>query len=540
LLASPRAFGEALADFASSYSVDPLDAGRRLLRTLVDPEVQRSGAQTFTESTPRTAAAGGVLLELFPEAKLVHMVRDGRDVACSLAARGWGPKTRREAVWWWGDRLRRADEGFAAVPQERRLVVHLEALVSARREEEYARLMGFCSLDDEAAVRSFFDTHMQSERAHVGRWRSDLSAQERDETLDAYREVLLELHADGVESAPPLDGLDAHDGGAGRNHSPRRPHAAEDVARPPAGESPLKRSVAGPIFIGGTGRSGTGVLNRLVGSHSAYRNFRELQFHSAGRGGLPSLLSGEMSLDDFVTQMRREWFEGNAGGGRGHGLRGLITREELDEALELFGGQFGDDAFGAAAELVSSVVRHRLRESGKPSWVEASPTNAHAARSLARCFPEATFLHAVRDGRDVAVSIANQPWGPSDYLSALKTWDRRLREAEEVLRALPAERVHRVQLEGLVEPGREERYEELLAFLDLRDEPAMRSYFNEQVTADRARVGRWRSELPEPERRPLDEQYRSVLAKLDRDGLMPGTGLLERVDSDTDVTSKCL
>jgi hypothetical protein len=49
------------------------------------------------EQTPETAFVLGAALRAFPEARAVHLVRDGRDVVCSLLERGWLSAERRGA-----------------------------------------------------------------------------------------------------------------------------------------------------------------------------------------------------------------------------------------------------------------------------------------------------------------------------------------------------------------------------------------------------------------------------------------------------------
>jgi hypothetical protein len=41
------------------------------------------------EQTPETAFIAPALVRAFPQGRLVHMLRDGRDVVCSLLERGW-------------------------------------------------------------------------------------------------------------------------------------------------------------------------------------------------------------------------------------------------------------------------------------------------------------------------------------------------------------------------------------------------------------------------------------------------------------------
>src|SRR3954447_4475813 len=44
-----------------------------------------------------------LISEIYPDARVVHIIRDGRDVARSLVAKNWGPDTIREAATEWRD-----------------------------------------------------------------------------------------------------------------------------------------------------------------------------------------------------------------------------------------------------------------------------------------------------------------------------------------------------------------------------------------------------------------------------------------------------
>src|SRR5262249_60734947 len=66
------------------------EAGRRFRRTL--ELVRTLGLATHlrgVEQTPETSFVIGAALDAYPEAQAVHIVRDGRDVVCSLLERGW-------------------------------------------------------------------------------------------------------------------------------------------------------------------------------------------------------------------------------------------------------------------------------------------------------------------------------------------------------------------------------------------------------------------------------------------------------------------
>jgi hypothetical protein len=97
----------------------PIDPARvptgsyvELLDWLVDEYARRQGmtGDTWVDHTPENVNYASVLLELFPRARIVHIVRDGRAVANSILPLDWGPNTVVKAAPWWQANVR---EGLA-------------------------------------------------------------------------------------------------------------------------------------------------------------------------------------------------------------------------------------------------------------------------------------------------------------------------------------------------------------------------------------------------------------------------------------------
>ena len=62
------------------------------------------------------------------------------------------------------------------------------------------------------------------------------------------------------------------------------------------------------LFIGGTGRSGTHVVAKILNSHSHFRKVpNEARFHT-DPGGFPDVLAGRTSPDLFAYRLRHYWW----------------------------------------------------------------------------------------------------------------------------------------------------------------------------------------------------------------------------------------
>ena len=270
------------------------------------------------------------------------------------------------------------------------------------------------------------------------------------------------------------------------------------------------------IFVGGVQRSGTHALAALIGAHSRFAAIpRELAFH-ADPGGLPGVIDGTISPAELVRRMRGPWWRRETYGVT-RGLFKSIPRDRLDRALETFEPAAATDPVAAGARLLRAIADPFA--DGAAGWVEMTPTTATWAGSLVRMLPDLRLVHVVRDGRDVACSIAALPWGPATPEKGLRFWAERLRAADEGARAIPPEQLHVIRLEELVLLDRERAYQRLLAFLGVADEPGMRAFFEAEITPGKAHTGRWRAELSPDDGERLTRDYHALLVELSADGV---------------------
>ena len=77
-----------------------LDALRDFCDSVFAPMLE-PGKQRLAERTPLHALHTGLIGDVYPDARIVHIVRDGRDVVRSLLAQQWGPQIVAEGAREW-------------------------------------------------------------------------------------------------------------------------------------------------------------------------------------------------------------------------------------------------------------------------------------------------------------------------------------------------------------------------------------------------------------------------------------------------------
>jgi Sulfotransferase family len=269
-----------------------------------------------------------------------------------------------------------------------------------------------------------------------------------------------------------------------------------------------------PVFMGGTGRSGTTVTAALIDRHPAYRRIRTEVKFVAVKGGLCDLAEGRTNFEAFVDRLLGEWFQR----GPTKGLQAILDRPTVEAALPELRDGLRSDPWSAGRAFTHRLLDPIAEAAGAATWIEMTPANVLAARGLFRMFPDMRLLHSVRDGRDAACSVVPMPWGPDDLDDALDWWGRKLERGFAACDALPADRVLVVQMEDLIIRDRERQYARILDFLGVDDDPAMHAFFDTRMTAAGTHAGRWRTDVPADRLAAFEAHYRRLADRLARQG----------------------
>ena len=276
------------------------------------------------------------------------------------------------------------------------------------------------------------------------------------------------------------------------------------------------------VFIGGTGRSGTHVLAQLVSRHNRYALVPvEVRFHTDA-DGFPGLLSGETTPEQFLKRMRGFWWKGFQTS-RFRGMYRFVDRERYDAALAAFEANHGDDLEGACRQLFYDVLWFRVEEESRAvALVEQSTDTVAAAGTLARVFPEAKFIHVVRDGRDASASRVAQTRGlirPRTRVQGIAWWEQRIRAIEHGADALAEGKLLTVCLDELVRLHRARvALRPLFRFLGAPVTKRTRRYFSNRMTTEEANKERWREGIPDRRAERIAAMYEEALGRLEADG----------------------
>jgi hypothetical protein len=257
------------------------------------------------------------------------------------------------------------------------------------------------------------------------------------------------------------------------------------------------------LFIVGCPRSGTTLLRRMVDAHPRIAMTRETHWipriHEEGVG----LTADGHVTSELLAHLLDDW---------------RFRRMEVDlPRLRRAVASSGGISYSRFVTIVFDLYGERR---GKPLVGDKTPGYGGKMEALHALWASARFVHIIRDGRDVCLSLHD--WRPEQFSRAAPArthdsvsaaaiwWARRVRAAREAGRALGSSLYHEVRYESLVtEPERECR--ELCRFLEVAADDAMTRFHEGRTKSTpgldakqawlppRKGLRDWRSEMPPEE-----------------------------------------
>ena len=209
-------------------------------------------------------------------------------------------------------------------------------------------------------------------------------------------------------------------------------------------------------FFVGTNGSGTTLHRAIFDSHPDLAIPGESQFIVK--------LAGHRERYETPGGFRRDLMTSDLM--RDHRFRGWGLAE--DDLLAAFGEQPPEDLSDAIRRIYGVYATRQ----GKSRYGDKTQAYIHNLPLLAELFPEARFVHAVRDGRDVALAHTD---GEAIERVAV-SWKRRVEAGRSAGDALGPDRYVESRFEDLIDDP-EKAVRRLCVFLDLEFDPRMLTYY---------------------------------------------------------------
>jgi hypothetical protein len=428
---------------------------------------------TIVEHTPEHAMIAGFIAATYPDAHLVEVVRDGRVVTHSMIN---GPGRRYRfpivAARHWAEAHRRIDDVRGTSPVH---TIHLEQLLDA--PEASVRALA-AAVDIPADAEAIEHATSIVDRARA-RYRPALGALSTAAAEQEGADVLARLGY-GEASRGRVGGVLR--AGWRVVAGIRRPSIPSPTERGTTRDAllmePLHPGAASKRFAGelivilGAPRSGTTWLEELLHTHPLV-------------AGVPQ---GETRIFWALAPL---W--------RAHARADAATRDRLTVAVRTF----CDRLLGACVDRTNLGATH---------FVEKTPAHAQLLSQIEPVYPDAWYVHIVRDGRDVARSLARMEVDGLEKLDLGEATHEWVRLNRLTMRDAPA--AHRYRMvryeELLVDPVASAC--ELLEWVGLTCDDALRARLasiagvpvSQHAGKGRVGAGKWREDLSDAQ---LDEVY---------------------------------
>lgn len=176
------------------------------------------------------------------------------------------------------------------------------------------------------------------------------------------------------------------------------------------------------------------MLGSLLGSHPRGATLPESQFKMESIRGAMLDASAGTRAQRLRHSLQSHRFTG------WHSALSMVGAEDLEK--------------GSYRQQLDLLVRAYLRATDKEDAdfiVDHTPSNKNFFLTLGELYPEARFIHMIRDGRAVANSVMQRDWGPNTSLLAAHWWQHHLALGLAAEEALGSERIRRVRYEGLLD-----------------------------------------------------------------------------------------
>lgn len=277
-----------------------------------------------------------------------------------------------------------------------------------------------------------------------------------------------------------------------------------------------------PIFIIGCDRSGTTLLRLMLNQSPVLYIPPETRF-------IKALEANKAIYGDFSQSYQRHFF-----------IRDLQTNKATSKTFTFPVFDLTVEEAATAIEKVAptdftgasqAIFQASAGKKNKQRWGDKTPHQVQDITILAQLFSTAQFVHIIRDGRDVAMSMVKAGWLDGNILNIADYWQKQVKAgiiAGKSLENSP-DRYYEITYEDLLQSP-EASLKALCAWLNLEYTPQMLQYYRNananlptehnslfqlnQKPLDASRAYAWKQKLSQQDRADFESVGGDLLQEL--------------------------
>lgn len=228
----------------------------------------------------------------------------------------------------------------------------------------------------------------------------------------------------------------------------------------------VKHTKTNPVFVIGCARSGTSVLIRLIRKYLKINFGTETQFiiryynkirkySDLNRDSNLKILIDDISKERCFSRWKKRFgFD--------------INFEEIYQEVmnkQRFGNENNIEIY---QDILTSMFEKFARYHRMTRWGDKTPDYILNLPVLIGLYPKAQFIHIVRDGRDVALSLFQTPFGNNNVYKAAVSWKADINRLKEFAKKIPKDQLVEIRYEDLLNDP-EKVFSVLIKFLGIED-----------------------------------------------------------------------
>jgi len=255
-----------------------------------------------------------------------------------------------------------------------------------------------------------------------------------------------------------------------------------------------------PLFIVGSGRCGTSMLLRIINRFTSIAIPSESHFIPVFKQKLHQY--GDLKKKKNILKLIKDI-----------GKFPYVRDWDMEFKAEVIAEKVKQYSY---AGILNAIYFEYAQQHGKSRWGDKTPWYLRCMSELAELFPNAQFIHIIRDGRDCALSVIECTWGPKNIYKASLWWKEALengfREIEKLKKKFSD--ISNIYLEV--------RYEEILEDPKIQLKKIFEfigERFNEQIISEfhikRDNKEMWKSQMSLKQRKLFERVAGDVLKKLE-------------------------